>query len=74
VFALNTNLNIGQRHLLPTIPATYILLGSLGTVLLPVRKLRRVSVETAAAVGEALWRSVRDNCPYTIRELLGDLD
>jgi hypothetical protein len=33
-----------------------------------------MSVETAVAVGEALWRSVRDNRPYTIRELLGDLD
>jgi hypothetical protein len=28
----------------------------------------------AVAIGEALWRSVRDNRPYTIRELLGDLD
>jgi hypothetical protein len=28
----------------------------------------------AVAVGEALWRSVRDNRPYTIRELLGDID
>ncbi|GAA1628723.1 Gfo/Idh/MocA family oxidoreductase [Kribbella alba] len=28
----------------------------------------------AVAIGEALWRSVRDNRPYTISELLGDID
>jgi hypothetical protein len=28
----------------------------------------------AVAVGEALWCSVGDNRPYTIRELLGDID
>jgi hypothetical protein len=50
-FALSTNLNIGYRHLLPTIPATYILLGSLGSVLVPhARDVRRWSMQAATTV------------------------
>ena len=51
-FALNTNLNIGHRHLLPTIPATYILLGFMGGALAPLaRDVRRWGMHGVATVG-----------------------
>jgi hypothetical protein len=51
-FALNTNLNIGHRHLLPTIPATYILLGVMGGALVPLaRDVRQWSAHAVATVG-----------------------
>ena len=59
-FALNSNLNIGQRHLLPTIPATYVLLGSLGSLALPgslwIARFRRYSIAGLTAL--LLWNGV----------------
>lgn len=59
VFAVQSALDIGDRHLLPLIPAVIILMGAIGTVRLPGRrKIAAASVVGALLawhVGESIW-------------------
>jgi hypothetical protein len=60
-FALRTNLNIGHRHLLPTIPAMYILMGSLGALVVPLNAIRisaRAAIAPCALAGLLMWHAV----------------
>jgi hypothetical protein len=60
-FALATNLNLGVRHLMPVIPATFILLGSLGGFVVAPAALRsswRRAAGAVALAGLLAWHAV----------------
>jgi hypothetical protein len=56
-FSIGSNLNIGQRHLIPTYPVLFILSGSLGAWLARPRGPRALVVAGLLAwhVGESVW-------------------
>ncbi|MBL9214676.1 MAG: glycosyltransferase family 39 protein [Opitutaceae bacterium] len=54
-FSLSTNLNIGHRHILPTYPVLFILLGGLGWLLTQDRMQRPTGRLALAGLTGGLW-------------------
>ncbi len=76
-FALTSPLNIGHRHLLPTYPALYILLGVVGWAAVRARRWKRRLVEIIVTL--LVWHAVESlrARPYylaSFNELAGDPD